>query len=280
MRPYKRQVFLPFPRPANVKKLFDLFRKSGYCISFNMTKNTNYNLDLSLVIPLYNEAENLNALIKEIFEILNQTGLHYEIILVNDGSTDSSAEILNRFTAESPFIRPIHLKKRAGQTAALVAGFNAAEAPLISMMDADLQYDPRDIVPLIRFLEENNLDLACGWRRRRIDHLSRRLSSAVANTVRNFFTRDGIHDTGCTLKVFRKDCLAKIKFFDGMHRFLPVLFQMEGFRVGEMKVNHRPRVKGKTKYTILNRLFGSLHDLWAVRWMKRRHLHNKLRDGS
>ncbi|MDD5085166.1 MAG: glycosyltransferase family 2 protein [Candidatus Omnitrophica bacterium] len=245
-----------------------------------MTTNTNYNLDLSLVIPLHNEAENLDALVKEILEVLNQSGLHYEVILVNDGSADPSAEILNRLAGKSPLIRPIHLKKRAGQTAALVAGFNAAEAPLISMMDADLQYDPRDILPLIRFLQENNLDLVCGWRRRRADSLNRRLASIIANAVRNRFTHDGIHDTGCTLKIFRKGCLAKIKFFDGMHRFLPVLFQMEGFRVGEMRVNHRPRLKGKTKYTILNRLLGSLYDLWAVQWMKCRHLHNKLRDGS
>ena len=142
-------------------------------------------------------------------------------------------------------------------------------------MDADLQYDPRDIPSLVEVLTGNNLDLVCGWRRKRADSFARRAAGAIANRIRNLFTHDGIHDTGCTLKVFRRECLDRIKLFEGMHRFVPALFQMEGFRVGEARVNHRKRMKGKSKYTIGNRLFVSLGDLWAVRWMKRRHLNRK-----
>lgn len=227
-------------------------------------------IHLSIVVPVYNEVENVLPLREEIRGVAESLGLEHEVIFVNDGSTDGTGEILKRIAASDPAVRVVRLRENSGQTAALLAGFRRARGRLIAMMDGDRQNDPRDLPRLLEELDGH--DAAVGYRTGRADSWVRKLSSRIANSVRNVLSGDDIIDTGCTLKVFRKECLEAIPDFDGMHRFLPTLFRIAGYRVRQVPVSHRPRVAGDSKYGISNRLFRGLGDLMAVRWMKRRRL--------
>jgi glycosyltransferase involved in cell wall biosynthesis len=227
-------------------------------------------IDLSVVAPVYNELENLDQLVDELLRTLEPQGFATENILVNDGSSDGSSQKIAELAAKNRGVRGLHFKDNRGQTAAFDAGFKAARGRWIVTIDADLQNDPRDIPRLLGALDQN--DAAVGFRRVREDGWLRRISSRIANAVRNRLSGDDIIDTGCSLKAFRRECLASLKLFAGMHRFLPTLVQMEGYRVTQLPVNHRPRVKGQSKYGVWNRAFRSLNDLLAVRWMKKRRL--------
>lgn len=227
-------------------------------------------MDVSIVIPVYNEAENVKPLYRELRDVLNRLHNEWEVIFVDDGSTDGTFNVLADLKAEDKRIRLIRFRANAGQTAALDAGFKAAHGDAVVTMDGDLQYDPRDIPALLALLASS--DAVCGWRWPRGDSWVRRVSSLIANGVRNWATGEAIHDTGCTLKAFRRECLTRLKLYRGMHRFLPTLLKLEGFRVTEAKVAHRPRLHGQSKYGILNRLFVGLADLRSVRWMKKRQL--------
>jgi glycosyltransferase involved in cell wall biosynthesis len=227
-------------------------------------------MDLSLVVPVYNEAENLEPLVRELDEVLAATPLEREIILVDDGSDDGSAAEIARLAREHPAVRGLHLRRNRGQTAAFDAGFRAARGRFVVTLDADLQNDPRDILALVDALGEHHA--AVGYRRRREDDWIRRISSRVANAVRNRLSGDDIIDTGCSLKAFRRECLTGLKLYTGMHRFLPTLLRLEGFAVVQLPVNHRPRRAGRSKYGIGNRMFTAFADLLAVRWMKKRRL--------
>jgi glycosyltransferase involved in cell wall biosynthesis len=222
------------------------------------------------VIPAYNEALNVEPCYRELVDVLAAIGHSFEVVFVDDGSTDGTTEVLQRLVCADSRVRLLRFRQNAGQTAALDAGFRAARGAVVVTMDADLQNDPRDIPTLLATLPGH--DAVCGWRVARHDPWSKRLASRVANRVRDRFTRDGVHDTGCTLKVFRREALLRLHLYRGMHRFLPALLQMEGFRVTEVPVSHRHRRAGTSKYGTWGRLWTGLADLWAVRWMARRRL--------
>ncbi len=229
-------------------------------------------VDLSIVVPVYNEEENLPRLWPEIREALAPTGLQYEVIFVDDGSKDRSAEIARAFHEQDPRVRLLRLKANAGETAATDAGFKAVRGRCVVVMDADLQNDPRDIPAMITHLDQ--WDAVTGWRVNRAagDSLVRRISSRVANRVRNAISDESIQDSGCTFRAFRRECLRDLVLYKGFHRFIPTLLKMRGFRVLEVPVNHRPRRFGESKYGIGNRALRAFVDLLVVRWMKKRLL--------
>ncbi len=227
-------------------------------------------MDISIVIPVYNEEDSLRPLISELRGVLSGLGRSYEIIFVDDGSRDRSFEILKEAVSLDPKTRVIRFKENKGQTAAFDAGFKAALGDIVITMDADLQNDPQDIPHLLKKIGE--FDVVCGWRYKRRDPWIKIVSSKIANRVRNKLSQEDVVDTGCSLKAYRRECLTRLKLFNGMHRFLPTLLKMEGFKVTQVKVNHQPRRFGKTKYNTRNRIVRGFIDLLAVRWMKRRHL--------
>jgi glycosyltransferase involved in cell wall biosynthesis len=231
-------------------------------------------LQLSLVVPVYNEAENLEPLWAEIRAALAPAYPRFEAIFVDDGSTDGSLAVLRDLAAADPRLRVLHLRRNSGQSAAFDAGFQRARAPVVATLDADLQNDPADLPRLLAELAD--CDVVCGVRRRRRDSWVRRLSSRVANGVRNRLTGESIVDVGCSLKVYRTEFLRRVPMFTGMHRFLPTLLKLEGARVKEVPVAHRPRLHGEPKYNIRNRVFRALADLFAVRWMQRRWIVRRL----
>jgi glycosyltransferase involved in cell wall biosynthesis len=227
-------------------------------------------LALSVVIPAYNEEANVEACYREVRGVLEALGQPFEVLFVDDGSTDGTFAVLAGLARADRRLRVLRFRRNAGQTAALDAGFRAARGDVIITLDADLQNDPADIPRLLAALAAS--DVACGWRINRRDPWTKRVASRVANRVRQTVTGDGIHDTGCTLKAFRREALARLRLYRGMHRFLPALVRLDGFRVTEVPVGHRPRRAGQSKYGNWGRLWTGLADLWAVRWMARRHL--------
>jgi glycosyltransferase involved in cell wall biosynthesis len=227
-------------------------------------------LDLSVVIPVYNEEESLPLLWAELREVLDPTGLVYEVIFVDDGSRDRSAELIREFRTKDSRVRLIRFGENAGETAANAAGLRAARGRRVVTIDADLQNDPHDIPMLLSYLDE--WDAVTGWRVKRDDPWLRRISSRIANAVRNAVSRETIRDSGCTFRAFRRECLREVKLYRGFHRFIPTLLKMEGYRVKEVPVNHRPRRFGRSKYGIGNRAFSAFRDLLVVRWMQERQL--------
>jgi glycosyltransferase involved in cell wall biosynthesis len=229
-------------------------------------------LDLSVVLPVYNEEESLPVLWPEIRDALAPTGLSYEVIFVDDGSKDRSAEIVRGFHEQDPRVRLVRLKANAGETAAIEAGFRLARGRVVISMDADLQNDPRDIPMLLGHLDQ--WDAVTGWRvnRRSGDSFVRLASSRIANRVRNALSDESIQDSGCTFRAFRRECLRDLVLYRGFHRFIPTLLRMRGYRVLEVPVNHRPRQFGQSKYGIGNRAVRAFVDLLVVRWMKDRLL--------
>jgi len=228
--------------------------------------------DLSVVIPVYNEEENLPPLWAELRAALEALRLSFEVIFVDDGSRDRSAEIVRGFREADPRVRLVRLKINAGETAATDAGFKAAAGRLVVTMDADLQNDPADLPALLAPLDR--WDATTGWRvdRGAGDTWVRRLSSRIANRVRNAISDESIQDSGCTFRAFRRECLRELVLYRGFHRFIPTLLRMRGYRVLEVPVHHRPRRFGHSKYGVLNRVFVATIDLLAVRWMKQRLL--------
>ncbi|MCB1113442.1 MAG: glycosyltransferase family 2 protein [Chlamydiia bacterium] len=224
----------------------------------------------SIVIPFKNEEANVEALLNEIEAVMTPLQAPFETIAVEDGSDDQTLEILSRIKKETPWLRILKFSRNFGQSSAFDAGFKAAKGEFVITLDGDRQNDPADIPKLLRLIED--ADLVCGIRKKRKDTLVKRVTSKVANFVRSRLCEDGVSDTGCSLKVYRKTCLEKIKLFNGMHRFLPALFVIEGFKVKEIPVNHRERAGGVTKYNFFNRSFNTIADLFAVRWMKNRRL--------
>ena len=231
---------------------------------------------LSVVIPAYNEEENVEACYRELVGVLTSLDRPFEVIVVDDGSTDRTPEVLRGLRSADPRLRVVRFRRNAGQTAALDAGFRAARGDTIVTMDADLQNDPRDIPTLLGAL--GACDAVCGWRVDRQDPWTKRIASRVANDVRRRLTGDGVHDTGCTLKAFRQEAVRRLTLYRGMHRFLPALLVQEGLRVTEVPVRHRRRRAGVSKYGNWARLWAGLADLWAVRWMARRQLRYEIEE--
>jgi len=235
-------------------------------------------LDVALVIPVYNERDNLPLLIDEITHAVGGTGRRYEIVAVDDASTDGSLDVLRGLERDHPELRVVALSEHAGQTAALAAGFRAACSRVVVTLDADLQNDPADVPALLAELERSSAAAVVGYRVNRHDSGWKRLQSRIANGVRNRLNRETIRDTGCSLKAFRADAVRALPLFDGMHRFLPTLVRMGGGTVVEVPVRHRPRRFGRTKYGMWNRVFRSFADALAVRWMQRRALRYRIRE--
>jgi len=226
---------------------------------------------VSLVLPIFNERPNLAPLFEEIAAALG--GISHEIVAVDDGSTDGSLAELRRLRASCPRLRVLSLRRRAGQSAATAAGFAAARGSVVVTMDADGQNDPADIPRLLDALERApSVAAVAGYRIERADSTWKRLQSRVASVVRNWITRDGMRDTGCSLKAVRTPVLQSIPRFDGMHRFLPALIQGTGATVIEMPVRHRPRTAGSSKYGMRDRAVRGLVDALGVRWYRRRAL--------
>lgn len=224
--------------------------------------------DVSVLIPILNEEDNIEPLCTELAEVLDQSGLDYEIIFVDDGSTDSSLERLLAFAKGNPRILVLDLRRNFGQTAAMAAGIEHSRGKILIPMDGDRQNDPRDIPALLEKLNgPPKLDIVSGWRKSRQDFLvSRRLPSKIANAMIRRFTGIPIHDFGCTLKAYRREVLEHISLSSDLHRFLPALAAWHGAKIGEMVVNHRPRVAGKTKYD-LRRTIRVLLDLVTVKFL-------------
>jgi len=235
-------------------------------------------VEVALVIPVYNERDNLPLLIDEIARAVGGEGRSYEIVAVDDGSTDGSLEVLEGLRRDHPELRIVAFAEHAGQTAALAAGFRAARGRAIVTLDADLQNDPADVPALLAELERSRAAAVVGYRVNRHDSAWKRLQSRIANGVRNRLNHETIRDTGCSLKAFRADAVRALPLFDGMHRFLPTLIRMEGGTVVELPVRHRPRRFGRTKYGMWNRVFRSFADALAVRWMQRRALRYRIRE--
>ncbi len=227
-------------------------------------------LRLSAVVPVFNERENVVSLVEELSAELRRIGAPSEILLVDDGSTDGSGDLLDRIAASTPGVRALHLDRNRGQSAAIAAGFEAAGGEYIVILDGDRQNDPADISRLLEWIPQ--FDMVAGYRRERRDSRLRRASSVIANRVRDRVLGDGIRDTGCSLKLFRRDLTARMPRFNGMHRFLPLLVQLQGGVVTQISVNHRPRVAGSSKYGVRNRLFRGLFDLLGMLWLKRRYV--------
>jgi len=227
-------------------------------------------IEISVVVPVYNEEENLPILIPKLVEVLR--GLHKpcEMIFVDDGSSDGSGTVLREMATRYPFLRILRFKENRGLSAALIAGMREARGEILVTLDSDLQNDPEDIPKLLGQLDR--YDMATGWRQKREDPWLKRISSRIGNRVRNGLSGENIHDSACTLRAFKKECIKDIWVFNGMHRFLSTLVKMKGFHITEVPVSHHARKFGKSKYNIRNRMLRSFIDLLVVRWMKRRRI--------
>jgi len=221
---------------------------------------------LSIVIPVYNEAENIGPLCERLAGAVGGFSGGVEIIFVDDGSTDATLQELRSAQQRDPRIRILHFAKNLGQTAAMAAGFHNSRGEAVVTLDGDLQNDPQDVPALVEKLRD--WDVVCGVRVRRQDSWLKRISSRIANGVRNWATGDDIIDTGCTLKAYRGACVRNLELYNGMHRFLPTLLKIRGYRVIQVPVAHHPRLKGQTKYGTWGRMVKGIADLYAVRWMK------------
>jgi dolichol-phosphate mannosyltransferase len=226
---------------------------------------------LSLVVPCYNEEGNLRQLVAAIREAVDPLKVSYEIVVTDDCSRDKSWEILKELAAGDPRVRIQRFAFNCGESAASWAGLKAARGKYLVTLDADLQNDPRDLPKFLDALQR--FDCVCGTRvesRGKGDNFVRIASSRIANWVRNKLSGEKISDAGCTYRAFKRECIGNLKFFKGMHRFLPTLFKIEGFTVTEIAVANNPRFAGQSHYGVWNRLFASFYDLLAVRWMKKR----------
>jgi len=225
---------------------------------------------LSLVIPCYNEQENVPTLLERVGASLAQVGKPFEVILVDDGSTDSTPRLLSEGMAKYPWLRVLRMAKNGGQSAAFEAGFGAARGQVIATIDADLQNDPEEIPRLLPMAD--NYDMVTGWRKDRQDTGFRRWQSRQANRIRNWITEETVNDSASSLKIYKAHAVKGLKLFRGAHRFFPTLVKMRGYTVREEPVKHSPRFAGTAKYGFRNRAFVGLMDLFGVRWMKKRYL--------
>ena len=219
---------------------------------------------ISVVVPVFNEEGNIDALHKEIKTVCEQNGYIYEIIFVDDGSKDRTNEICHSLYP----LKLISMRKNFGQTAAMDAGIKAAQFDYIVTMDGDGQNDPADIPGMIQYLQENDLDVVSGWRKNRKDTFMKRFVSRGANLLRYLLVHDGIHDSGCSLKVYKKDCFKGVNLYGEQHRFIPAILKIKGFTIGEVVVNHRPRTSGYTKYNWKRTIKGFVDMISVWFWNK------------
>jgi glycosyltransferase involved in cell wall biosynthesis len=237
-------------------------------------------VDVSVCAPAYNEQQNVRPLCEEIAAVLRPTDWRFEIVLCDDGSTDGTLAEMRAVQRDVPELRVLAHARNAGQSAATFTCFRAAHGRFIVTLDSDLQNDPAEIPRMLQMLADDACDMVNGWRKDRQDSWFRRVCTKIANGYRNWRSGASIHDSACGLKAYKRACLEHIAHwtFGGMHRFLPTLVEIAGFRVDEVVVHHRPRVAGEAKYGMWNRVFKAMRDLKAVRWMKRRHRFSSARE--
>lgn len=228
-------------------------------------------MQISFVVPIFNEEGNVAKLHQEILGVAKSLKKSFEIIFVDDGSRDQTPKILKTLKP----LRVLTLRQNAGQTAALDAGFKAAQGEIIVSLDGDLQNDPQNVPAMLKYLAENNLDVVCGWRTKRQDDFGKKFISGGAKFLRELLIKDQVHDAGCTLRVYKKECFKGMSLRGELHRFIPALLTWRGFRVGEMPVNHRPRTAGKSKYNLTRTVKGLMDmlTLWFFHKFASRPLH-------
>lgn len=232
---------------------------------------SNSNPEISVVIPVFNEEDNLTPMLEELAGVLDGCGKSYEVICVNDASTDSSLEVLRGLKASRPWLRVLCHSINSGESAGQATGFSHARGEVVITMDADQQNDPADIPAMLELLKDN-VSAVCGIRRKREDTIVKRISSRTANAFRNAITGDRISDAGCTFRVLRRQALREVPAFNGMHRFLPTILRCQGYLAIETLVNDRRRVRGYSKYGVGNRVWRGIRDCFAMRWWKARCL--------
>ena len=227
---------------------------------------------LSLVVPAFNEEEVIPTLLQRVESSLQALGRPFEVLIVDDGSTDRTPALLAEARKTRPWLRVLRMQKNAGQSAAFEAGFAAARGQLIATIDADLQNDPEEIPRLVQLLDEKQVDMITGWRKDRQDTRFRRWQSRQANRIRNWITQETVNDSASSLKVYRAHCVKGLKLFRGAHRYFPTLVKLRGYTVFETPVKHSQRFAGTAKYGFGNRAFVGIYDLIGVRWLKKRWL--------
>jgi len=225
-------------------------------------------IELSLVVPAYNEQEVLDELMRRVEPALQQTGRTFEMVVIDDGSTDNTPNMLRTAMATRPWLRVLRMAKNGGQSAAFAAGFKASRGQIIATIDADLQNDPEEIPRLLPMLGVP--DMITGWRAKRQDSHFRLMQTRIANRVRNWISQETIEDSASSLKLYKRHCVDGLYMFNGAHRFMPTLVKMRGFTVLETPVKHSPRFAGTAKYGFRNRALRAFIDLLGVRWMKER----------
>ncbi|MBA4386371.1 MAG: glycosyltransferase [Verrucomicrobia bacterium] len=225
-------------------------------------------MNVSIIVPVYNEEDNIIPLARELAGVSGRIpGL--EVIFVDDGSTDGTWKAIAEAGAALACVRGIRCARNRGQSSAMLAGLQNAEGDVMVTIDGDRQNNPSDIPQLVEALKD--CDVVCGYRAKRRDSWGRRVGSRLANTVRAWFTQDGIRDTGCSLKAFKRECVEDLPPFKGVHRFMPAYFRLNGRKIMEVPVDHRPRVAGTSKYTNLKRLPATVFDLVGFAWYRRRY---------
>ena len=227
-------------------------------------------MDVSIIIPIKDEEENIDTLAREITSAVGEQPWSWECIWIDDGSEDRSLVLLEQLAKSDRRHRFLSFEKNAGQSAALWAGIQAGTGEIIATLDGDGQNDPADLPRFVDIVRSGGADMANGYRRKREDNLVRKISSRMANHFRNWTTGRTVRDVGCATRAFRRECVAQLPLFAGMHRFLPTLVATRGFTLTEAPANHRPRLKGRTKYNISNRLWVGLVDCFGIMWFKKR----------
>jgi glycosyltransferase involved in cell wall biosynthesis len=232
--------------------------------------------EFTIIVPVYNEEDNLLRVKKELLAYTKIATVRTKILFVNDGSQDSSQEIIEDISQRYPEFGYIKFKKNLGLSAAIKAGFDHTETALVGYIDSDLQTAPEDFNLLLEHI--GTYDLVTGVRENRKDSFVKNMSSKIANSIRRTFTKDGMEDTGCPLKVIKTDYAKRIPMFRGLHRFLPAMILLQNGKIIQIPVQHFPRIAGETKYGLRNRIFGPLMDCFAYLWMKKKYLNYEIDD--
>ena len=232
----------------------------------------------TIIVPIFNEKDNLSRLESELMKFINSTKFKTKALLINDGSTDGSKDIIEKLCNDNSCFESISFVRNYGLSSALKAGFDLCNSKYIGYIDADLQTSPSDFHVLLKFID--NYDLVTGYRSNRKDSYLKNISSLVANGIRNIFTGDGVKDTGCPLKVIRTDFAKRIPMFKGLHRFLPAMILLQKGKIIEVPVKHFPRIAGKSKFGLFNRILGPLYDCFAFIWMKRKYINYQIKDNE
>lgn len=234
------------------------------------------NYALTIIVPVYNEQDNLQRLEKELLKYLDIAAKPACVLLVNDGSTDNSLNMMQDICQRHEAFGYLSFEKNCGLSAAIKAGFDAAQTPLVGYIDSDLQTDPEDFNKLLAYTDD--YALVTGVRADRKDDFVKNMSSKIANGIRRAFTHDGMDDTGCPLKIIRTDCAKKIPMFKGLHRFLPAMILLQNETVIQIPVRHYPRIAGQAKFGLWNRLLGPLVDCFAYLWMKKKYINYQIKE--